>query len=296
MKLMVGRKFLLVFLIVCVSACSSFVGSRISNADKIAEVAGFTKKQIKTKNFILTTYFRMSDNSKPVNIYIEGDGFAFARVNRLSVNPTPINPVALKLAAQDPAENIVYIARPCQYTSFSVDTVCEKKYWAGSRYSQQVVDSVNEVVAFFADGRKVNLIGYSGGGTIAVLIASLRKNIISLRTVAGNLDHVALNNYHKVTQLDNSLNAIDVAASLRGLPQRHFLGDRDSVVPLFVITKFMYAVGLDEGCVYLSKIKNVAHHNGWEEKWRNLLLEPLGCRQLAKIQEISYPELTLKEK
>ncbi len=33
-----------------------------------------------------------------------------------------------------------------------------------------------------------NLIGYSGGGAIAALVAADRNDILSLRTVAGNLD------------------------------------------------------------------------------------------------------------
>ena len=32
-----------------------------------------------------------------------------------SSNPTPTNPLAFKMALVDESENIIYLARPCQY-------------------------------------------------------------------------------------------------------------------------------------------------------------------------------------
>ena len=40
----------------------------------------------------------------------------FADGSANSDNPTPVNPMLLKLATMDKRPNIVYIARPCQYT------------------------------------------------------------------------------------------------------------------------------------------------------------------------------------
>ena len=51
-----------------------------------------------------------------VNIYIEGDGRAWLNKNRPSLDPTPKNSLALKLAEIDPAPNVIYLARPCQYS------------------------------------------------------------------------------------------------------------------------------------------------------------------------------------
>ena len=50
-----------------------------------------------------------------VHVYIEGDGYAWATTTDPSDDPTPINPLALRLAAVDDAPNVLYLARPCQF-------------------------------------------------------------------------------------------------------------------------------------------------------------------------------------
>ena len=70
---------------------------------------------IKAGDFALMTYQRFDKRLDNISIYIEGDGRAWETKYRLSEDPTPSNPVALRLAAVDPAANIAYIARPGQY-------------------------------------------------------------------------------------------------------------------------------------------------------------------------------------
>ena len=52
-----------------------------------------------------------------LHVYLEGDGQAFvSQGGYASSDPTPRNPLALRLAIQDNSANaVVYLARPCQY-------------------------------------------------------------------------------------------------------------------------------------------------------------------------------------
>ena len=73
-------------------------------------------ERIAAGDFLLSTYHRGLDIAdKNLMIYIEGDGNAWDKKHLLSKNPTPKNPLALKLVAKDTADSILYIARPCMY-------------------------------------------------------------------------------------------------------------------------------------------------------------------------------------
>lgn len=250
----------------------SFVTQRVTLADNIADRAGFKKETIKGGKFHLTVFSRILQKNAPASIYIEGDGFAFVSKNRISVNPTPKDAFTLKLAVLDDSPNVIYIARPCQYTSFDVDNICENKYWSGSRFSDDVLNSFEDVVDDLVGKYNIsglNIIGYSGGGAIATILASRRKDILSLKTVAGNLNHVAVNNFHDVTQLNDSLNAYDYAELVKNIPQVHFIGSEDKIIPSFVARDFKDKS--QGGCIRIYVVDGANHHKGWEKNWGNLL-------------------------
>lgn len=98
-------------------------------------------------------------------------------------------------------------------------------------------------------GQPVVLTGYSGGGAIAVLIAARCKDIALLRTVAGNLNHVAVNRLHRVAPMPDSLNPADVASEIAAVPQLHFSGDTDRIVPSVVPTFLFLLSGVVPMCV-----------------------------------------------
>ena len=62
---------------------------------------------------------------------------------------------------------------------------------------------MNEAIDFLIkkyQAGKIELVGYSGGGAVALLLAVRRHDIVSVRTVAGNLNPEAVNQYHKVSE------------------------------------------------------------------------------------------------
>ena len=255
---------------------AGMVADRTSLADRISREGGLEKSYLKTSSFTLTAYSRTSQPGDVLNLYIEGDGSAWITPTWRSVDPSPRNPLGLKMATLDPAANVAYLARPGQYPapdSSPVDPV----YWSDKRFAPEVITAMNEAIdsmKAITGVSKINLVGYSGGAAIAVLITSRRGDIISLRTVAGNLDPEAVNRYHRVSPLAGSLNPMDVADKLKGLPQRHFVGSEDAVIPAFIALSFIKRVG-NPDCQEITIVEGASHSKGWQEQWKLLLEVPL---------------------
>lgn len=261
--------------LILLTACADLV----ANADSIAQPSGLHRTQVKTNPFILTAYTKITDKTQPVNVYIEGDGLAWVSVSQPSVDPTPRKALALSMAASDKSSNVIYIARPCQFTSMELDHRCNVDYWTDKRFSEEVISSVNQALNKLLDNNqnaKINLIGYSGGGGVAVLVAARRSDVVSIRTVAGNLDHVELHRINKVSQLSGSLNAIDEAKKVATIPQLHFIGTEDEIVTPAIAQKFQKASG-DTKCIHLKMIENATHETGWTEIWPSLLNQLPKC-------------------
>lgn len=132
------------------------------------------------------------DNEKPgqkLMIFIEGDGSPWFYGVRVSRDPTPENPVLLKLMVRAGAR-AVYLGRPCYFGSAG-DSACTPDLWTRARYGERVVASLckaaNRLVASSRTDA-VELVGYSGGGTLAVLMAGCIDRIAAVTTLAGNLD------------------------------------------------------------------------------------------------------------
>ena len=279
----VSRSTLLVLLVTMgfLGACTIPISSqeRRDRADAIAGAAGFEKSRVSANGFVLTAYWRSRTPGVPVTVYIEGDGYAWKSRRRLSGDPTPTNPVALRLAVQDPSDNVVYLARPCQYLLPDERLHCAADYWSTKRFAEEVVVAANEAIERFriqTQARGVYLIGYSGGGAVAALVAARRSDVLGLRTVAGILDHAAFTAWHDVTPLHGSLNPADRVADLAQIPQHHFGGADDQIVPPFIAKQFIQRLG-NSHCARHTTMVGISHDLGWVESWPGLLTLPLDC-------------------
>lgn len=251
---------------------------RDANAEALAKPAGMSRMLMKTDPFMLTTFARITNRTQPVTIYIEGDGLAWASRTEVSRDPTPKDAQGLALAARDPAANVVYLARPCQYTDRSKNPSCGPAYWTGKRFAPEVVSAMNQAVdqvAVQVPGQKINLVGYSGGGAIAVLVAARRQDIASIRTVAGNLDHAEVNRLAGVSPLTGSLNAIDVARQVAKIPQIHYSGADDRIVPPSIAQRFTEATG--SACAHWLSVPGATHESGWTGRWSEMLKRVPSC-------------------
>ena len=149
----------------------------------------------------------------------------------------------------------------------------------GSRYAPEVLNSYNTALDALKNKHgfaSFNLIGFSGGGTIAATLAGQRNDIASFRTVAGNLDHKAHSQYHKVSPLKGSLNPPDYAARLKHIPQHHFIGADDKIVPPEIYQSYKRKIG-NSSCINASIIPNITHTDGWTNQWSELLKHKPKC-------------------
>lgn len=269
-------------LLVCLLSCTSSPhGSNGRTTQQVvakAEQVGFKLEQIPTRPFLMTVYEKLpTAPCTTVHAYIEGDGNSWKTRYKLSDNPTPKQPLALRLALQDPHSHVIYLARPCQYTPHSLDPSCHPRYWSSHRYAQEVIDSMNETLDHIK--AKIHnshfvLVGFSGGASVAALLCASRQDISSLITVAGDLNHGALNLYHQTSPLRGSLNPIAIAPELKDLPQHHWYGSRDHVVPPWVSSEFVKAVN-NPACAKVHELKGATHHKGWTDHWQEILQSSL---------------------
>lgn len=252
--------------------------NRLATADAIAHQAGLQPGEIHAAPFVLRWWGRISDPHQPVHLYIEGDGFAWVTPGQPSRDPTPLNPVALKLAAVDNAANVAYLARPCQYIPMTRNPACNQSWWTDRRFAPVMIDTINNAISQIlrsAPGQSLVLVGYSGGGAIAALVAARRSDVLSLRTVAGNLDMDEVNRLHHVSPMPLSLNARAVATRLATLPQIHYSGNDDRVIPQSVTEGYVSAS--HSTCVKGISVPGMAHGGDWDRLWATLLMQPPGC-------------------
>ncbi|MDD3313864.1 dienelactone hydrolase family protein [Pseudodesulfovibrio sp.] len=252
------RRFLLIFVLVALAGCAS----RSAVLGRASE-AGLAEATFAGTYFDLREYVR--GNGPVVHIYIEGDGKAWRNRRTPSSDPTPDDPVALELALTDLHPAVAYLARPCQYVAGEQRRNCCFPLWTSARFAEPVVADMNlaidDIKARTHAGR-VALIGYSGGGAIALLVAARRNDVDIVVTVAGNLDHAFWTRLHGVSPLRDSLNPRDYAPALQSIRQVHIVSEDDAIVPGSVVQSYLGAMP-DKGDVRVIAIKGVSHGGDW---------------------------------
>jgi hypothetical protein len=264
---MILKLFKKILYIAIISLVATITGCSNRRIDTITANAKLNKHLIQTETFLLTTYSKIADPNQEYFVYIEGDGKAWRTKYQLSNNPTPDNPIGLHLATIDPASNVLYIARPCQFTPLHLDQNCQPQYWSTARYHTNVVNAINQAINLVLPKNiPIHLIGFSGGGSIACLLATKRQNIKSIRTIAGDLDHAFNAKIHQTSHLKDSLNPIDFTSTLKHIPQIHYIAKNDPIVLNDSSKNFITKIN-NAACVKLNIISNISHNTGWEQIW-----------------------------
>lgn len=252
----------------------------LAPARALAERNGWEEGRIDAGLFQLTAFRRLEgEEDGLLVVYIEGDGYAWKSANELSSDPTPRQPRVLELAVQDPAGNVVYLARPCQYLPDNEIGRCPPVLWSVSRYTEEVIEALDIAIDSLkreADAERVRLVGVSGGGTLAALVAARRDDVVGLVTVAANLDHELWTGRHGLTPLIDSRNAADVAAFIEDIPQVHFVGARDDNVTRAEVDA--YVARMEDGSsTQVVVVPAFDHTCCWARDWPRLLEQhPVG--------------------
>jgi hypothetical protein len=168
-----------------------------------------------------------------LHVYLDGDGRPGKQ------DPTSRNPLILSLMVQDPFPSIL-LGRPC-YHIINVSSLCDETLTTSKRYSQKIVDSMVVALNHWLiqyPAKKVILIGYSGGGTLAVLMADKVSSIKTVLTVVANLDTEAWSLAHGYPVLTQSLNPIKQKKLPNHIRQIHLAGENDDVVPAYIIKAY----------------------------------------------------------
>lgn len=208
------------------------------------------------------------DQNSILNVYVGGDGSPWFWGTSPAADPTPRNPITLLLMTQDNMDS-VFVGRPCYY-GLTKDRGCNSDLWTFSRYSEDVVSSMVKVVQELAAGghyEQVRIIGYSGGGTIARLMAPDVPNLSGILTIAANLDTDAWTRLHKYLPLNESENPANLPPLSSKIVHVQVLGGKDIVVPRSVTQAYVDKGNTLEVWTY----PDFDHICCWVEEWPSVL-------------------------
>lgn len=269
-----------VVLLMC--GCSS-LESLQRNADTIAERGGMQRFEIDAGDFRLIGYFRGDVAGETLRVYFEGDGRAWPSRYRPPRNPTPVDPVSLRLAAIDRSPNVLYLARPCQFVSPSPR--CDLRWWTSHRYAERVLGAIDDAIDRLRGPRRghgLTLIGHSGGGVVAALLAARRDDVDALVTVASPLSLRAWTEQLDLSPLAGSVDPVDSATRSAGIAQLHLAGGRDRIVPVAVLHD--YIAHLPRGHrASLLVIARADHRCCWQEMWPDVYLTRINPSNRSEI-------------
>lgn len=280
------------FAALTLAACGNATYYAHEVAQRLANPAWMIERAIPAGPFALTAFERMHQRHAPATLYIEGDGPIRHDSTPFAEDATPFNPVALHLATRDRAQNVAYLARPCQYTGLlNKEQDCSAVYGPSQRFSPIVVGAYDTALddikrRYNIDG--FHLVGYGGGAAVAAVLAAQRGDILSLRTVAGTLDIDAVAAIDKLPLTRESLNPTAFAGALSRMPQVHFIGGQDRHTPPAVLHSYLQALG-ESNCVQYELIQEAGHDESWVDKWPDLLKHVPACRGPVQTLEALPP-------
>lgn len=265
----IKKNMLIIFALFFIS-CSSYTTpyQRYNNTINLANESGWEEKNISTPIFALKSFVPIHHPTSTdiLTIFIEGDGFSWVNRTTPSVNPTPKNPVALKIALDINNSSSAYLSRPCQNTFDTDFQNCTQTYWTTERFNNDVINAMNSGVSEIKNmfnAKKIKLVGYSGGGVIALLLAKQRTDVIEVITVASNIDTDAWTKYHNIEPM-NVQNPALFSDTLSNIRQIHYIGKKDDVVPSIIAESYVsYYPADNRPKIYI--IDDFTHHCCWEQ-------------------------------
>jgi pimeloyl-ACP methyl ester carboxylesterase len=253
--------------IVLLTACAT-PSERFAQA---ADAFGFARYTVTSGKFdhFLSVNSRLSaaPNEPELHVYLDGDGTPWERHRWIADDPTSRNPMILELMNEDKGAAIL-LGRPC-YHGFSQTPECHHKYWTSHRYSETVVSSMATALKQWLQNhpfKRIVLIGYSGGGTLAMLMTRYLNDVDTVVTIAANLEVNAWSRFHGYGPLENSLDPGSMNFNSR-IRQIHLAGLKDEVVPANLIETFS---NKQQNAKYIG-FAEFDHHCCWSQDWENIL-------------------------
>ena len=220
------------------------------------------------KFFDLAVYENSNSDRNHLHVYIGGDGKPWLKNRFKSIDPTSRRMTTLALMALD-KRSAIYLGRPC-YHNMAASRGCSDKWWTSHRYSKKIVDDMSYVLDKYIvehNTQSITLFGFSGGGTIAMLLAPLIKQTVSVVTINGNLDTDEWVKLHNYTPLFGSLNPALQTKLSKNIRQIHLVGLQDRNIPVDVIINQFAGQKNTEIISY----PEFTHHCCWQDIWPEFL-------------------------
>jgi len=231
----------------------------------------FSSTIINTSKFSHRLYINkaaLANQNMRLHVYLDGDGTPWYRKKWIAKDPTSRNPLILDLMSMDDQPAIL-LGRPC-YHNIDHKKSCHSKWWTSHRYAAEVVNSMVTALRYWLQDKayqKLVLIGYSGGGSLAVLMAPYLEQVDVVVTLAANLDVAAWSYFHGYQTLSDSLDPADNPPLPISVCQLHIAGGRDAIVPPFIIEKYVEKQTHADFMV----IPGVKHNGNWTKFWPDIL-------------------------
>lgn len=252
-----GHYLLLCLIIGLLPACQTRIDNQLAGEEDKINVQGFDL-YLRKKNL---------HPAKALHIYIEGDGRPWIG-NRIMIDPGPSNLMALFLMQEDTSPSI-YLGRPCYFQSkIGLPEKCNAALWTRARYSQQIVDLM---VSALNSQKNLDqyaewvLIGHSGGGTLAYLMAHELPKVKTVVAISSNLDVDAWIKHHQYSPLDWSLDPSQLEPE-QSLQVFYLTGGKDTNVPYELNKNFLEKIN--------AKIifrPDYNHTCCWKKEWPDIL-------------------------
>jgi len=221
---------------------------------------------IQSQGFSLLTFHHLRP-TQVVHVYIEGDGQPWIN-DQIAADPGPANLVALSLMKKDSSASF-YLGRPCYFQlKIKPGPACGPSLWTRARYSRQVVNVLVKALLSQSDLNAYDewvLVGHSGGGTLAYLMAQQLPKVKKVVAISSNLDVNAWVAYHHYAPLDQSLDptAIEPAKPLKIF---YLAGGKDVNVPLALNQHFLNQINAE-----IIIREEYDHSCCWDKEWPGLL-------------------------
>jgi len=258
-------------LIILLGGCSAVrPGPSMNGLAERGAGYGFESVNFSGPKFTLAGLLKgQAGKSDDLVVYIEGDGRGVVR-GRVTSDPTPTRAMGFELASSDPAPAVLYLARVGQFQPSQTGQKYQA-YWSNKRLSEESVQAADRAVSEAKarlGAKRVHLIGYSGGGGLEILLAERRNDVATLATEAGLLDTTWWVREKNFQPLEGSLNPADQAPVLAALPQIHFYGSEDAIIPPAMSAHFRTLAPFTN---FRRVEVGTNHWKGWPDMWPGLL-------------------------